>query len=112
MVALGWAGSPLLLLLLTLVLVLVLVQLRLSRWVGGVVVVHRLVLQRSTTRWSSHNLPLLGFLVCADCVVHDHDIADELWKCPSSVERHVLLQLGGEAEHEAVLLLFIRVHLV
>jgi hypothetical protein len=62
-----------------------------SRWVGGAVVVHRPVLQRSTTGWSSHNLPLLGFLVGADGVVRDHHIADELWKCPSSVERHALL---------------------
>jgi hypothetical protein len=68
-----------------------LVLLRLSRWVGGTVVVHHPVLQRSTTGWSIHNLPLLGFLVGADGVVRDHDVADKLWKCPSSVERHVLL---------------------
>jgi hypothetical protein len=30
---------------------------------------------------------------------------------PSSIERHALLQLGGETDHEAVLLL-VRVHLV
>jgi hypothetical protein len=62
-----------------------------SRWIGGAVVVHRPVLQRSTTGWSGHNLPLLGFLVGADCIIRDHDIADKLWKCPSSVERHALL---------------------
>jgi hypothetical protein len=56
------------------------------RWIGGAVVVHHLVLRRSTTRWNSHNLPLLGFLVGADGVVRDHHIVDELWKCPSSVE--------------------------
>jgi hypothetical protein len=61
------------------------------RWIGGVVVVHRLVLWGSTTRWSSHNLPLLCFPVGADCIVHDHDVADELWKCLSSVEHPVLL---------------------
>jgi hypothetical protein len=55
-----------------------LVLLRLSRWVGGTVVVHRPILRRSTTGWSSHNLPLLGFLVGADGVVHDHDVTDEL----------------------------------
>jgi hypothetical protein len=80
-----WAGSPLLL------QTLMLVLLRLSRWVGGAVVVHRPVLRRSTTGWSSHNLPLLGFLVGADGIICDHDIADELWKCPSSVECHALL---------------------
>jgi hypothetical protein len=68
-----------------------LVLLQLSRWVGGAVVVHRPVLRRSSTKWSSHSLPLLGFLVGADGVVRDHDIADELWKCPSSVERRALL---------------------
>jgi hypothetical protein len=31
---------------------------------------------------------------------------------PSHVERHALLQLGGEANHEVVLLLVIGVHLV
>jgi hypothetical protein len=50
--------------------------------------------------------------VGADGIVCDHDIADELWKCPSNVERHALLQLGGETDHEAILLLLIRVHLV
>jgi hypothetical protein len=84
----------------------------LSRWIGGAMVVQRLVLQRSTTGWSSHNLPLLGFLVGADCIVRDHDIADELWKRPSSVECHALLQLHGETDHEVVLLLHVRVHLV
>jgi hypothetical protein len=54
-------------------------------------VVHRPVLQRSTTGWSSHNLPLLGFLVGTDCIIHDHDDADELYKCPSNVEHHALL---------------------
>jgi hypothetical protein len=107
--ALRWAGSPLLLL--KLVLVLVLVLLWLSSWVGGAVVVHRSVLWRSTTKWSSHNLPLLGFLVSTDCIIRDHDVADKLWKCPSSVERHALLQLVGETDHEAVLP-FVRVHLV
>jgi hypothetical protein len=82
---LGCAGSPLLL------WTLMLVLLRLSRWVGGAVVVHHPVLQRSTTGWSSHSLALLGFLVGVDGIVHDHDIAHKLWKCPSSVERHVLL---------------------
>jgi hypothetical protein len=83
--ALRWTGSPLLL------LTLVLVLLRLSRWVGGVVVVHRPVLQRITTGWSSHNLHLLGFLVGMDGIVRDHDVADKLWTCPSSIERHALL---------------------
>jgi hypothetical protein len=82
-----------------------------SRWIGGAMVVHHPVLQRSTTGWSSHNLPLLGFLVGVDGVVPDHDVADELWKCPSSVERHALLYLGGETNHEAILLL-VSVHLV
>jgi hypothetical protein len=68
-----------------------LVLLRLSRWVGGAVVVHHPVLWRSTTGWSSHNLPLLGFLVGVAGIIHDHDIADDLSKCPSSVERHALL---------------------
>jgi hypothetical protein len=68
-----------------------LVLLWLSGWVGETMVVHRPILRRSTTGWSSHNLPLLGFLVSADCIVRDHDIADKLWKCPSSVEHHALL---------------------
>jgi hypothetical protein len=89
-----------------------LVLLRLSRWVGGTVVVHHPILRRSTTERSSHNLPLLGFLVGVDGVIHDHDVADELLKCPSSLERYVLLRLGGETYHEAVLLLLIGVHLV
>jgi hypothetical protein len=55
-----------------------LVLVRLLRWVGGAVVVHRPVLQRSTTGWSSHSLPLLGFLVGADGSVRDHDIAHKL----------------------------------
>jgi hypothetical protein len=80
---LRWAGSPLLLRTLMLVLGL--------RWIGGAVVVHRPVLQRSATGWSGHNLPLLGFLMDVDCIVRDHDVADELWKCPSSVERRALL---------------------
>jgi hypothetical protein len=52
-------------------LLVVLVLLRLSGWVGGAVVVPD------------------G--VGADSIVHDHDIADELWKCRSNVERHALL---------------------
>jgi hypothetical protein len=60
-------------------------------WIGVAVVVHHLVLWRSTTGWSSHNLSLLGFFVGMDGIVHDHDIADELSKCPSSVECHALL---------------------
>jgi hypothetical protein len=70
--ALRWAGSPLLL------MMLVLMLLRLARWVGGAVVVHRPILQRSTTGWSSHNLLFLGFFVGVDCIICDHDIADEL----------------------------------
>jgi hypothetical protein len=31
------------------------------------------------------------FPVGVDCIVLDHDVADELWKCPSIVERHALL---------------------
>jgi hypothetical protein len=83
--ALRWAGSPLLL------WTLMLVLLWLSRWVGGTMVVYHPVLRRSTAGWSSHNLPLLGFLVGVDDIVCDHDVADELWKRPSSVERHALL---------------------
>jgi hypothetical protein len=49
-----------------------------SRWIGGAVVVHCPVLQSSTTGWSSHNLPLLGFLMGADGVIRDHHIADEI----------------------------------
>jgi hypothetical protein len=71
---LRWAGSPLLLRTLMLMLVLV----RLSRWVGGAVVVHHPVLWRSTSGWSSHNLPLIGFLVCVDGVICDHHIDEEL----------------------------------
>jgi hypothetical protein len=41
-------------------------------------VVHRPVLRRSTTGWSSHNLLLLGFLVGTDVVIRDHDVADKL----------------------------------
>jgi hypothetical protein len=65
-------GSPLLL------VTLVFMLLWLVRWVGGAVVVHRLVLRGSTSRQSSHNLPLLGFPVGADCFIRDDDIADKL----------------------------------
>jgi hypothetical protein len=65
-------------LVLVLVLELVLVLLWLAGWFGRAMVVHCPVLWRSTTGWSSHNLPLLGFLVGADCIVHDHDIANKL----------------------------------
>jgi hypothetical protein len=101
---LRWVGSPLLLWTLLLVLG--------SRWICGAVVVHRPVLQRSTTGWSSHNLPPLGFLVGADVIVCDHDVTDELWKHPSSVERHALLYLGGETDHKTVLFLLVGVHLI
>jgi hypothetical protein len=74
--ALRWAGSPLLLQAQMLVLVLVLVLL--SRWIGRDVVVHCSILRVSTTRWSSYRLPLLGFLVGADGIVRDHDIAHKL----------------------------------
>jgi hypothetical protein len=82
---LRWAGSSLLW------LTLVLVLLRLSRWIGGAVVVHRPILWGSTTGWSCHNLPIISFLVGAYCIIRDHDIAHKLWKCPSSVECHALL---------------------
>jgi hypothetical protein len=74
-------------------------------------VVHHLVLWGSTFGRSCHILPLLGFLVSVNCIVCNDDIADKIWECPSRVERHALLQLGGEIDHEAVLLL-VRVHLV
>jgi hypothetical protein len=83
----------------------------LTRWVGGAMVVHCPVLRGNTSEHSCHNLPLLGFLASVDYIVRGDDIANKLWKCPSSVERHALLQLGGKTDHEAVLLL-IRVHLV
>jgi hypothetical protein len=70
---------------------LVLVLLRLLGWVGGAVVVHRLILRRSTTGWSYHNLHLLGFHVGADGIIHDHNIADKLWKCSPDVECHAPL---------------------
>jgi hypothetical protein len=66
-------GSPLLLL-----LTLVLVLLWLSGWVGEAVVVHRPVLQGSTFGQSCHSLPLLGFLMNADCIIRDDDIANKL----------------------------------
>jgi hypothetical protein len=59
-------------------LTLVLMLLWLARWVGGAVVVHHLVLRRSTTGRSCHNLSLLGFLVSVDCIVCDDDIANKL----------------------------------
>jgi hypothetical protein len=65
---LWWAGSPLLLL--TMVLLLMLVS--------GAVVVHHPVLQRSTTGWSYHNLPLLGLLVGTERVIRDDNVADKL----------------------------------
>jgi hypothetical protein len=78
----------------------------------GAVVVHHPVLRRSTLRRSYHNLLLLGFLMGVDCIIHDDDIVDKLYKCSSCVESHALLQLGGITDHEAVLLLLVRVHLV
>jgi hypothetical protein len=91
--ALRWVGSSLLLWTLMLVLG--------PGWIGGAVVVHCPVLRMSTTGWSIHNLPLLGFLVGADGIICDHDVADELWKCPpvlsamhscSLVERPIMKQ--------------------
>jgi hypothetical protein len=70
MLALRWAGNPLLLL--TLVLLL------LMRRVGGAVVVHRPVSGRSTAGRSYYSLPLLCILVCADRIIHDDDITDKL----------------------------------
>jgi hypothetical protein len=64
-------GGPLLLL--TLVLMLLL----LVRWVGGAMMVHHSVPRGSTTGWSCHNLPLLCFLVGADRIVRNGDIADK-----------------------------------
>jgi hypothetical protein len=87
-------------------------RLWLTRWVGGAMVVRRPIVQRSTSGLSYHNLPLLGFLVSADCIVHDDDIADKLWEYSSSVERHALLQLGGETNHKVVLPLVVHVHLI
>jgi hypothetical protein len=40
---------------------------------------------------SCHSLALLGFLVGADHIIRDDDIANKLWKCFSSVDRHALL---------------------
>jgi hypothetical protein len=74
--------------------------------------VHRSVLQGSTSGRSYHSLPLCGFLVSTDCIVCDDDIGETLRKCPSRVEHHVLLQLGGQTDHEVVLFLLVRVHLV
>jgi hypothetical protein len=48
-----------------------------GRWA---VVVHHSILGRSTAGRSYHNLPLLCFLVCADCLIHDDDITDKLWE--------------------------------
>jgi hypothetical protein len=83
MLTFRWVGSPLLLLMMVLMLLLMLVS--------GAMVIHHPVLQRSTTGWSYHGLPLLGLLVGTDCVVRDDNIADKLREWPSSVERHALL---------------------
>jgi hypothetical protein len=32
----------------------------------------------SIFEWSSHRLPLLGFLVGVDCIIRYHNVADEL----------------------------------
>jgi hypothetical protein len=53
-------------------------MLLLARLVGGAVRVHHLVSWGSATRQSCHNFPLLGFLVGADHIICDVDIADEL----------------------------------
>jgi hypothetical protein len=66
----GGAGDPLLLLMLVLV--------QLERWVDGAVVVHRPVFQMSTFGRSCHNLPLVSFLMDADCIIHNDDIVDKL----------------------------------
>jgi hypothetical protein len=52
--------------------------LRLTGWVGGATVVHRLVLQGSTFGRICHSLPLLGFLVGADYIIRNDDITDKL----------------------------------
>jgi hypothetical protein len=71
-----------------------------------------MILQRSTSGWRCHYLPLLGFLVGVNRIIRDDGNADKLWKCRSRLELHLLLQLGGVNDYEAVLLLLIYVHLV
>jgi hypothetical protein len=56
---------------------LLLMLLLLTRQEGGAVMVHHPVPWRSTTGWSCHNLPLLCFLVGADLIIRDDDIADK-----------------------------------
>jgi hypothetical protein len=72
MLALRWAGNPLLLL----ALVLLLLMTR----VGGTMVVHHPVPERSIARRRYHNLPLLCFLVGADHLICDDDVTDKLWE--------------------------------
>jgi hypothetical protein len=84
----------------------------LARLVGGVMMIHHLVLWRSTTGRSCHNHCLLALLVGADCIIRDDDVVDELWEGSASSEHHALLKLRRETIHEAVLLLLFHVHLI
>jgi hypothetical protein len=72
MLVLRWAGNTLLL------VVLLALVLLLTGWVSGAMVVHHLVPGRSTAGRSYHNLPLLCFLVGANCLIHSDDITDKL----------------------------------
>jgi hypothetical protein len=71
--ALRWAGGPLLLL----TWVLLLLTRGGGEGLGGSVVVRHLIPWRSNVVRSCHNLPLLCFLVSVDCIIHDDDIADK-----------------------------------
>jgi hypothetical protein len=82
-----WAGGPLLL-----VVVLMLILMRL---VGRLRRIHHLVFQRIATKWGCHSLPLLALLMSIDGIVRYNGIAEELSKGASTVERQMLLKLGG-----------------
>jgi hypothetical protein len=61
---------------------------KVGRWSHDV---YHSVLRGSSSGRSCHSLALLVFLVGADHIIRDDDIANKLWKCFSSVDRHALL---------------------
>jgi hypothetical protein len=70
---------------------------------------HHLVLWRRTTGWGCHRLPLLALLVSTDHIIRNDSVGHKLRESPASVERKALIELGGQAPHEAHLLLSVGV---
>ena len=98
MLMLVWAWCPLLLLWRTMLL-------------SGTLSVDQPVLG-SIPGWSCAPLPLLVFFVSAIGVISNNSVAHELWKSPTGIEGHAILELRSQAPHEASLLLLLSINLL